>query len=261
MVEECIIFENINFNSGLFDKSIDATYVINLVGNGRLDSVKKKLNEFKPTSIVYIVLNKGYKNCKKDSHIIIPPIDIIDTNLKIFNHANQNNFKNILILEDDFIFKEKIKNTNVNESINNFILKKTNTSFIYSLGNIPSIIIPVTFNFEHYYGLFCGAHACIFSRKYRDNILARKDLKYLKDWDMEVNPWAYMYHEPLCYQIFPETENKQHWPKDIGSNISEFFIKLTAIDKKTEPGYSIMYLISKILSLVIMCFTAKALLG
>ena len=251
VLEECIIFDKLIFNSGLLDKSVDATYVINLIGNGRLESCIDQLNEFKPTSIAYIVLNKGYKNCKKDSHVITPPIDIIDVNIKIFKHANENNFKNILILEDDFIFSEKIKKSKVLQSVNNFVSKKTDTSFIYSLGNIPSIIIPVTLNFEHYYGLFCGNHACIYSRKYRDNVLSRKDLTKLKDWDMEVNAFAYMYYEPLCYQIFPETENKQHWGKNIGRDISEFFIKSTGIDKKTEPGYSIMYALSKILIFII----------
>ena len=206
MVEDCIIFEKINLYNGLLDKSVDVTYVINLIGNGRLESVKKQLFEFKPTSTIYIALNKGYKNCKKDKHVTTPPVDIIDVNLHIFKHANQNNFKNILVLEDDFIFSNEIKNHDVIDNINKFILKKNNKSFIYSLGNIPSIIIPVTFNFQHYYGLFCGNHACIYSRKYRDNVLSRKDLNKLKDWDMEVNAWAYMYYKPLCYQIFPETE-------------------------------------------------------
>jgi hypothetical protein len=64
----------------------------------------KQLNEYQPTNTVYILFNKGYKKCKKQDFITNPPYDLVDANLNIFKHAKENNYDNILILEDDFIF-------------------------------------------------------------------------------------------------------------------------------------------------------------
>jgi outer membrane lipoprotein-sorting protein len=58
----CYTFVEYNFNEGLFDKTIDATYIIHLENNGRFESVIKQLEEYKPTKKVYILYNKGYKS-------------------------------------------------------------------------------------------------------------------------------------------------------------------------------------------------------
>ena len=60
----------------------------------------------------FIVYNKGYKNCKKILPKQMPLYDIIDANENAFEHSLQNNFNNILILEDDFIFSERLKDKN-----------------------------------------------------------------------------------------------------------------------------------------------------
>ena len=102
--ELCYRFEKIEFDghSALLD--IDATYIIHLENNGRLDSVKAQLNEFQPTKDVFILHNKGYKNCKKEEYIDKPPLDLIDAFWHIFKDAQQKNYNNILILEDDVDF-------------------------------------------------------------------------------------------------------------------------------------------------------------
>ena len=61
MNNECYNYKKIIYNNGLFNKTIDATYIIHLEGNGRLDDIMKQLNEYQPTNIVYILFNKGYK--------------------------------------------------------------------------------------------------------------------------------------------------------------------------------------------------------
>jgi hypothetical protein len=121
---DCYTFKKINYDKYLFDESISATYIINLVNNGRLSSIENQLKYFKPTKIVYILFNKGYKNCKKDKCINTPALDLVDAFLTIFKHSKNNNYKNILILEDDFFFDVKINNTLIINNINNFIKKK-----------------------------------------------------------------------------------------------------------------------------------------
>ena len=39
----CYTFIEYNFNEGLFDKTIDATYIIHLENNGRFESIIKQL--------------------------------------------------------------------------------------------------------------------------------------------------------------------------------------------------------------------------
>ena len=69
-----------------------------------------------------------------------------------------------------------------------------------------------------------------------------------------------MYGQPLCYQIYADTENKKTWGNEsvitkILSNCPKLVIKLTGIDKQIEPGYSIVYAISKIIPMLIVLMT------
>ena len=54
---KCYSFKYIKYNDGLFDKTVSATYVIHLKGNGRYENIISQLNEYHPTSDVYILLN------------------------------------------------------------------------------------------------------------------------------------------------------------------------------------------------------------
>jgi type II secretory pathway component PulF len=69
-----------------------------------------------------------------------------------------------------------------------------------------------------------------------------------------------MYGQPLCYQLCTDTENKKTWGNHFLitqylSVIPKLVIKLAGIDKKIEPGYSILYAISKILPVIILLLT------
>ena len=115
-------FELIQNTNSIFDNDIiNATYIIYLEGNGRLDHIKNQITKFKTTSHIYILHNKGYKKAKKQDYINIPPLDLVDTYLTIFKHSKNNNFKNILIFEDDFICDEKLNDKNISSEITQFI--------------------------------------------------------------------------------------------------------------------------------------------
>jgi hypothetical protein len=62
---DCYNFVEYKFNNYLF-KNIDASYIIHLENNNRLENIKYQLSLYQPTNIVYILFNKGYKNCDKD---------------------------------------------------------------------------------------------------------------------------------------------------------------------------------------------------
>ena len=261
MSYNCYKFKKYNYNNPIFYDTIDATYVINLENNGRLNNIIKQLSTYHPTKIIYICFNKGYKKCKKQKFITNPPLDLVDCNINIFKHAKSLNYNNILVLEDDFIFNKEIKNkTNIN-NINDFI--NTNHNFCYLLGCLPMFMIPYNFN-TYQYLISGGMHAVIYSKKYRNNIL-NLNQKDIHDWDLY--SWKfiknrYCYYKPLCYQLFPHTENSDYWGMNtIFKYVMKYILVLTRhlfkifqLDKKPEPGFSYFYFFGKILPLIILYF-------
>jgi hypothetical protein len=256
--EKCYYFKKINYNNGLLDNAVDATYIIHLEGNGRYEDILKQLKLYQPTKIVYIVFNKGYKNCKKDN-IQLPAHDLVDAFLQIFKDAKYKNYDNILILEDDFIFSEKIKDVSTIVNVCAFLNNHKNENFQYLLGCIPLIKMPYTFDGNNYRSLASiGTHACVYSKKNREEIL-KKEKKNITDWDIYncFHSRRYTYYIPLCYQLFPNTENSNNW----GINnyvlyllglITKKIFKLFKLDNQIEPGYSFFYIFSKIFFLIIL---------
>jgi hypothetical protein len=246
-------FRKVLFDDGFLNKSVDATYIIHLEGNGRYEHIQKQLLEYHPTNIVHILFNKGYKKSLKKSFIDKPALDLVDSYLEVFKHANKKKYNNILILEDDFIFSEKIKNiehqTNINNSINNL----EDNNFIYLLGCIPYTQIP--YNLYNYRTLSSGTHSVIYSKQNRIKTLL-KNQEEIKDWDTynNQNINRIMYYIPLCYQLFPETENSKLWCEDVNifmyllSRFIQKVFKILNLDINIEPGTSILYFISNILS-------------
>jgi len=263
MINKCYRYEKLLYKDSLFNKSIDATYIINLEDNGRLDYIMKQLIKYHPTNIVYIVFNKGYKKCIKADFIINPPYDLVDANFNIFKHAKNNNYNNILILEDDFIFDSEIKSDFHIDNINNFLSNKKETSFQYYIGTIPGLILP--FNFYNYRLIKShGTHCVIFSKKMREKILTFKQ-KNITDWDDFTGKFInnrYLYYKPMCYQLFTDTENSKYWGSNdkgihkIITDICNVFLRkiynLLKLNKQVNPGYKFFYNFSKLLILFIL---------
>jgi len=255
----CYTFQEQKYPSGLLDKSIDATYVINLRANGRYESILKEIDEYTPTRIIYIVFNDGFKKCKKNIPQSTTPtsaLDLVDATLQIYKHANQMNYKNILILEDDCFFDKKIQDKKVLNDLTTFFINHKETSFTYRIGYIPVLAIP--FLTHLCYGLYGGLHAYVISESARQSILT-KDQFTIKDIDEHVQFFTtqYAYYMPLAYQLFPATENQQVWgansqvlPSFITRFIAQIAIyngNLLNLDKSAYPGYTIMCIISRIL--------------
>ena len=241
---KCYTYKKLISNNGLYNNSIDATYVIHLENNGRYDTILKQLNNTIPTKIVYILFNKGYKKCNKEKYINSPPLDLVDAFLEIFSHAQKENYNNILILEDDFIFNEKTIGDNeiINKNINN---KKN--EFVYFLGCLPILQYPTNFN-EYKIISSIGTHSIVYSKEFRNKTL-QIDKKEFTDWDYYIGFCGvirYSHYRPIYYQTFPKTENSQYWSTDLFFVILKFFIKLFNLDKSQEPGYILFYILSKI---------------
>ena len=253
----CYSFESIKYPDGLLDSVVDATYVLHLTSNGRLSAVSEQLNRIHPTKQVYICHNMGFKKCKKQLNEQSSVIDLVDGVINIFKHAKQNGYNNILLLEDDFIFSEEIRKSTHIQNLDSFFKEKQGDDFIYQLGSAPFISIP--YNSHTYRVLGRASHANIYSRACMDRMIEDYDAGSLNDHiDAYIiihalsNLNLYMYYKPLCYQIFPKTENRANWHKT-DSAVDNFlrwggdtFISVTGLDVKPEPGFSILYFLSKL---------------
>jgi hypothetical protein len=152
-------------------------------------------------------------------------------------------YNTILVLEDDFMFSPHIHSHTKN--IDTFV--STHTHFIYRLGCIPFIQVP--YNMYTYVGITIGTHAVLLSKSMRQQII-----RPTIDWDIFLNGLYpnHIYHKPLCYQLFSHTENQNNWGIDhvLFSYVSKVTIKLfnlLQLDQQCEPGYTMMYTISKII--------------
>ena len=58
----CYAYEILNYEKGLFDRSIDITYILTMEhAVDRHASIREQLKKHQPTSRVVLVYNKGYK--------------------------------------------------------------------------------------------------------------------------------------------------------------------------------------------------------
>jgi len=253
-VSDCYSFKKYTYTDGLFNESIDATYILHLEGNGRLDDIEKQLKIYHPTNTVYIMFNKGFKRCKKDLKAQTSMYDIVDANREAFTHARTNNYSNILVLEDDFIFSPNINDTKHLTYLNNFLQKYKDQAFIYHLGAIPFLVVPI--DTYTYYTASAGMHCAIFTKSAREKLL-RADMNKIDDWDMFLltNITRYAYYMPLCNQLFTQTENKANWGQSyIVATITNNAIQYLGLDRSPEPGTTILYIIAKIISTLMFLF-------
>ena len=247
---KCYDYNKLSFNDGILNDSVDATYIIHLKDNGRYDSIQQQLSEYHITNTVYIVVNQGFKKCSKTLTKQNTIHDLIDAYLQIFKHSLEHNYNTILILEDDFIFSEKIKNPVVYKDLNNFLVSKKTENFLYYLGCIPTL---QTVGFTNHNRVFVNgtSHAVVYSKKNREYIISNFKPEQIIDWDIFHNKNSlhykrYMYYQPLCYQLFPETENYKNWlDKFETMTLYKKLLKALKLDTQVEPGYSYMYIFSK----------------
>ena len=251
--------EKIKQKTPNIDLGVDATYIIHLMHNGRLDSVIHQMTHYKMRGHNYILYNQGYKSGKKENFIKSAPMDLIHAYLYIFQHASDCNYKHILILEDDFFFDNSILHSHIQRAIKRFI--HDNTYDLYYLGCLPYLRKEID---QYSSRLFAstGMHAVIYSYDFMkstlDNNVLYKLLYTINDWDTYTCPFkTYMSNIPLCYQLFPETPMQQQWGKDLAENkhikqLVEYFIKSQIkflkqvhLDKTPMYGYPLLYYTSK----------------
>lgn len=252
---DCYRFQKLTFDTGLYDSSIDATYILTMEDSKeRHSNILEQLQYFHPTHTVYIVYNKGFLKCNKNLTENKSNIDLIHFYLNTFKHSIQNQYSNILVLEDDFIAEPSVNDDICAADINEFCSSFIDDKYTLSLGSIPVVSIPYSLKFNISY-VSLGTHAVVYSKKYRQYVLDHADDVYESmDWDIYMNNKLihYNYYKPVITQIFSETDNKKNWDNRFGlTDLATKIINLLKLDKQSQPGFNILYILSVVLHILI----------
>ncbi len=240
-------YEYIQSNTGLFDNYIECVYILTMENSNRREHYMDQLKLYNSHSKIIIQHNKGFKKCKKNLYKQNTINDLNDAYYHTFLHAKSNNYNNIIIFEDDFFFDGIDKN-----DINDICQFITNNDYhIYNLG--PGLNISFPHTFKHHYSLLSTCtHGVIYNIKYIDFFIN----KYNEGFDMMCdNIWnsldilKFKYYKPICFQLFPITENIKNWPL---SNLAIFFINILKLDKMHRPGFTILNIFGYIISFIIL---------
>lgn len=216
-MSDCYTYEKLNYKQGVFDESIDVTYIITMEESiERHEHIRNELKKHQPTSKVIIVFNKGYKKCAKSyncGEVDISYKDLTHAVMHIFDISKEKG--NILILEDDFIFNNDISDKDI-DNVTDFLKKKEPD--VYSLGSIQYIVNPLSLTHRKLFAKM-GSHAMIYSKNGRENLKKKFENCSEKSHDIDVLTCypseCYGYHKNVYAQIFSETENRSNWGKDL----------------------------------------------
>ena len=233
--EKAYYIKHLIYDKGIFDESIDATYIMTMeYSHDRHKNIQKQLESVIPTKNVFILYNKGYKKydkCIFNVKINKTYLDITYTNLYIFSLSK--NLNRILVLEDDFMFTKNIKHIAIQKEIEQFIINKNVN--IYSLGCLSLLINPFTLLNEHVKCYITGqVHAMIYTKKARDKITDLVKSDYTRNNGLEDSCnkiGVYTYHESLCNQVHEETLNKKEWSNCF---LDFILLNLFRLDDKTN---------------------------
>jgi len=251
MNDYCYRHEIINNYDSIF-QFIDCTYVIIMNSSKYEKRVRTQLKRYPLSKKIILQWNSGYKNCKKDLALQSSVTDLTDSFTNVLQNALQNNYKNILVLEEDFIISPQIEDEDIVSDISIFF-KKYQPDIIL-LGSVlwkTSKIIEDKFAKVD---VKLGTHAIILNKVALQEIYNKlyfKKNNEIIDIDILTNNIKnkYAYKIPLITQVFSGTENRKNWGLHLGNNNKTsvnfyiWFIKsLGFTDEKTfQKAYEINY--------------------
>ncbi len=239
-------YELITNEKGMFDKYVDMVYLITMEDSPRKEHYMNQINKYIPHKNITIQYNKGFKLCKKKLWVQNTIGDINDAYYHIFLNVLQNNYKNIIIFEDNFFFDDTI-NQYIVDDIGEFI---TNTPYhLYNLGRLFHISIPNLLSPSHLKSYYTtSTHGVIYNRDYAYYFIKKYEHGIYQEPDITCNELSvikYTYYKPLCFQLFEKTENIQNW--DFNYLITKSFEYLK-LDKDHKVGFKIINILSYIIS-------------
>lgn len=246
MAESCYRIEHYKHNDTPIMTYVPSAYVLTMEGSTRWHSTIHTLSTI--CKDTYVQYNKGFKKCTKADCVNNTARDIIDAYRNLFLHI-QTQSAPVLVFEDDAFMRVDFRGDL--EEIDQFL--RTHRANIYSLGSIA--FTHPTFN-KHRpvfdWSALNMAHAMIWSFSARAQLLRMEEpcrMLHIDRCFTSKISHKYVYYRPVAYQIFPETPNSDTWcilcnqsPLDKASSpFLKQCLKGLGLDKKPEPGWSIIY--------------------
>jgi hypothetical protein len=239
-------------NGGSLDSCIDCTYVLIMEGSEREPRIKEQVEQAGITSRIILQYNPGYKKCYKKLIENKTNYDLEHALKNVFRHALNEGYERILVLEDDCEFDERIKNPEILNDIQGFLMN--NNPSIYSLGSffhIPNPIDVIMRSKSQLLLFNASSHAVIYNRRFMEWLCVNNSL--LGHVDVETNRHIskYIYKTQLAYQKVEKTQNSQEgwgWSYPL---VEKMLISPFNIDRQVQPGYDRVKMLVNIISILI----------
>lgn len=210
MKHGCYELEKLTFDNAVLT-DVPISYLITMHNSSRRAEYMKQLQNHKPTKVVMIVHNMGYKNCNKPG-VTKPIADLWHAHQFIADyHTSNYSHSCALIIEDDVQFAHDFRERS--HMVESFI--RSNKPDVYSLGSSPTFTYPYDAN--HLKGFFTVATAVIYSNSIlsRFHELSAQTLSgphdYYPFWIAFYGTSRFMVRKPLAGQLVTRTENSAIW--------------------------------------------------
>ena len=255
-MDDCYYLESIFFQRGLLDNIADAIYILTMENSKRQGNFMKQIYDYQLHKNIFIMKNKGFKNCDKvvcnnnDCKLIDnTESDAVNAYINAFKHALSMKYDKIIILEDDFICSPELKNQFHIANIEKITRNMPNNLFSFG-------VLPFVTTYHSKYIRKCwissGAHATLIPKYFFDKFIKNEYNICEMDFYLNMNGNKYIYYKPLVLQTFPITDNFKNWGNNCSGklfgHIFRFFmrciIKTLNLDNRAEPGTSIMYVLN-----------------
>lgn len=244
--KKCYYYKKYFFNNGIFDNIVDCCIVLLMEHDKEREKhVLKTINKYKLCRNTIIQYNKGFKKCSKKLYKQSSMYDINETYYTAFKYADSDNYKNILIIEDDAIFDNNIKNPKIIKDIE--LLYKNKEVNMFHLGPAGALFDPLSILLDTYNCkkilITSAAHANIYNKKFREIYYKSYETgnrSISVDYNHNIFTYGniYTYNKPLAFQPIIETENSKDW-NIMGIKVDKicfyFNNNILGLDTKNKP--------------------------
>ena len=211
MNDYCYTYEVLKSGRPIFPM-IDCVYVMIMNNSKYEERVRDQLAKYPLGQKILLQKNAGFKRCQKSIIRQDTIADLVDSNYTFLTNAIQNNYRRILVLEEDFIISPKLGDKDVMRDIQSFLTVHDPEALL--MGSVLWRTGAQIGDFKEV-ELKLGAHAIIYNnvgiQKLYD-LITRK-MNMVIDVDILTNHYLkmYCYKLPLIIQVYGGTENQKNW--------------------------------------------------
>jgi hypothetical protein len=184
-----------------------------IMNNSKYEArIRDQLAKYPLGQRILLQKNAGFKRCQKSIARQDTIADLVDSNYTFLMNAIQNNYRRILVLEEDFIISHKLGDKDVIRDIQSFLTVHEPEALL--LGSVLWRTGAIVENFKEI-EIKLGTHAIIYNHVGIQKLYDLLNLKMNTSIDVDIltNNYLkmYSYKLPLIIQVFGGTENQHNW--------------------------------------------------